>query len=424
MKILVISRNAWDDTNAIGNTLSNFFEGIDGLEFANIYFREANPGNALCTRYYRVTEAEVLKKWFVPEKIGKGFTWTSNGIAPKVSAAQKNEKRLIRLIQSHNIQLAYQICDGIWYTKKWLNQKFRDFVEDFQPDLMVTFVKSAPQYYLTIKYLRENYHIPLFSWIADDEYTTLVRKNAKESIENLRYIIRESAMVRGCSQPICDHYNAQFGCAATPLYKGCELPIPVKDRVHKPIQITYAGNLLYGRLETIEKIAECVERMGEKGKPVVFTIFSNTLLSPEETRFFRHKKFTLYMGQQSYPMVKQKLAQADVVVHAESFEEKQIIKTKYSFSTKIIDCLQSGSVLLTVGPKELASVAYAKQIPGSCVIDDLKSLQSRLEDMLSDEKMLVRRAEESRAYAKTHHDKKANAAELKSSLERIMKKRG
>ena len=45
MKVLVISRNAWDDANSIGNTLSNLFAGIDDIEIANIYFRASKPNN-------------------------------------------------------------------------------------------------------------------------------------------------------------------------------------------------------------------------------------------------------------------------------------------------------------------------------------------------------------------------------------------
>ena len=71
MKILVITRNAWDDTNAIGNTVSNFFEHFDNCEFANIYFRASSPNNKICKRYYRTTEFEVLRNWFSPEKNGK-----------------------------------------------------------------------------------------------------------------------------------------------------------------------------------------------------------------------------------------------------------------------------------------------------------------------------------------------------------------
>ncbi len=46
------------------------------------------------------------------------------------------------------------------------------------------------------------------------------------------------------------------------------------------------------------------------------------------------------MGPRSYDEIKHIMHEADVVLHVESFDEKSIETVKYSFSTKIIDCLQ------------------------------------------------------------------------------------
>lgn len=424
MKVLVISRNAWDDTNAIGNTLSNFFDGIDNLEFASVYFREANPSNNLCTRYYRMTEAEVLKKWFVPEKIGKEFIWHGSAKLSRENIAQKNEKKITRLVRTYQFRLAYKVSDSIWYTEKWLNQNFKNFIEEFQPDLMVTFAKSAPQYYLTVKFLRESYHIPLFSWIADDEYTVLLRKKNERAIQNLKYLIDESDAICGCSQAICNYYNGIFSCQATPLYKSCNFTVSVKERPNHPMKIVYAGNLLYGRMDIVKKIADCIEDYCQSNEDVFFEVYSNTALSKEEKSFFRQKRQTQYMGKQDYYTIKACLAEADIVLHVESFDDKQILQTKYSFSTKIIDCLQSGSVLLAVGSGELASISYVRDIPGAYVIDDPNILKSKLFSILNDKKSLPERAKQIRSFAKTNHNVYTNANYLKEKFEIIARRRG
>lgn len=421
MRILVISRNAWDNTNAIGNTLSNFFEGIDDLEFASVYFREANPANDLCTRYYRVTETEVLKKWFVPKKIGKEFVWQGGAPLSKINPAQKNEKKIIRFVRTHQFRLAYKVSDRIWYTQKWLNHNFRNFIEEFQPDLMVTFAKSAPQYYLTVKFLKENYHIPLFSWIADDEYTMLLREKNERAIQNLKYLIDESDAVCGCSQEICNYYNAVFSCQATPLYKSCDFSEAVKERPNHPMKIVYAGNLLYGRMAIVKEIADALEEYCGSCEKVSFDVYSNTALSAEETSFFQKKNRTRYMGRQDYQTIKKRLAEADLVLHTESFDAEQIVQTKYSFSTKIIDCLQSGSVLLAVGPKELASISYASMIPGAYVIDNLDNLQDNLEKILNSKNQLPERARQIRCFAQKHHDRAFNAKNLKTIFEKVVR---
>lgn len=417
MRVLVISRNAWDDTNAIGNTLSNFFTGVEGIEFASIYFRSAKPNNCLCKRYYCTSEIEVLKKWFVPHKIGRTFTLEKGKETQQCDSAEKHEKTLIRMIRKSGMSLAYKLSDYIWCSKKWINDNLKVYVESFSPDLIFTFVKAAPQYYLTVRFLRENYHIPLISWIADDEYTGLMHRNAHRESDQLKYILNESVAVRGCSEEICTYYNSVFQCSAMPLYKGCDLSTPVKKTVNQPLKIVYAGNLLYGRLEILRKIADVLE---EHPQEVSFAIYSNTPLSSAEQNWFAERPRTRYMGQRDYATIKQELAEADIVLHAESFDDTQILKTKYSFSTKIIDCLQSGSVLLAVGPNELASIKYVKRIPGAFVIDDLEQLREKLLHFLSDSSALCERAERIRAFAQTHHDASMNAKALEEMMRKIV----
>lgn len=419
MKVLVITRNAWDDTNAIGNTLSNFLSGIEDIELAAIYFRSSMPQNELCENYYRTSEIEIMRKWFKPAQIGKHFFLKTEEQKMRREEA-KREKKLVRLIQKYGLKLAYKLSDYLWYSEKWINKNLKDFIESFSPDLMIAFVKSAPQYYLTIRYLRENYKIPLFSWAADDEYTGLLKRNAQKEIQNLQYILNESAEVRGCSEKLCRYYNGIFGCKAEPLYKSCDLSVPVKANVNKPVTIVYAGNLLYGRAEILRQIADALEKISRNGTKVSFEIYSNTeLLHGEAEEYFGTGGIAKYMGRKEYAAIKERLSTADIVLHVESFESVQILKTKYSFSTKIIDYLQSGSVLLAVGPREVASMEYIQHIPGVCVINNLNQLQRELMALLMDTANFHNRALEIRNYAREHHDARIVSEKLTETFQRI-----
>lgn len=423
MKVLVISRNAWDDTNSIGNTLTNFFGDLRNIEFANIYFRSAQPNNGVCRTYYRTSETEVLKNWFRPDQIGRSFQWEPAQRETRQSLSASHEKKMIHAIQKHGLGFTYKLSDAAWYSEKWINPNLRAFVENFAPDLIFSFVKSAPQYYLTIRYLRETFDIPLMTWIADDEYTGFSRRGARKEIDNLTYILRESAVVYGCSEEICTYYNTIFGCSATPLYKGCDLSAPLRKKSGDPIRIVYAGNLLYGRMEILLQLAGALETCASGGRKIEFEIYSNTPLTPEEETGFGRCSCTKYMGRRDYAVIRERLAEADVVLNAESFEEEQILKTKYSFSTKIIDCLQSGSVLLGIGPAGLASIEYIRRIPGACVIDDLQQLESGLRTFLDDAHRFGQRAETIRAFARRHHDGAVQSLQLQQNMMDIIKGR-
>lgn len=416
MRILIITRNAWDNTNSIGNTISNFFEGIEPLEFANVYFRESRPNNRLCHRYYRCTEFDLLKYWLTPSKMGRSFYVDDpSTIVPPTSAG--HEKRIISLIHRYGVNIAYRISDALWYRKKWLNDNFRKFVEDFNPDIIFTFVKSAPQYYLTVRYIRETFQTPLFSWIADDEYTAMLKKRKTREIRNLQYVLQESAVICGCSQEICEYYGSVFSVKALPLYKACSFSTPIKSQVGHPIKIVYAGNLLYGRLDIIKRVSDILQKAEAE---VSFDIYSNTELPPaERERCFGLNDRTEYKGRREYEVVKSELSKADVVLHVESFEEEEMLKTRYSFSTKIIDCLQSGSILLAIGPGGLSSIEYVKRIPGAVVIDDLEKVDEALLAFLRDTASFGARGASIREFAHRYHDKTDRAREMMALLHQV-----
>ena len=419
MRILILTRNAWNDTNSIGNTVSNFFGDIPDAEYANIYFRSAKPDNRLCEKYYRVTEKDVMRNWFSQRKIGKAFTFKVGSSVSTAGAA--NEKKIISLVHKYNLGFLNRLSDKIWDSRKWINRNLDSFIKSFNPDVMFTFVKAAPQYYQTVRLLREKYKIPLLTWIADDEYTGYLRSGRHKQIERLRYIIEESAAVTGCSREICDYYNTVFGCSAVPLYKGCDLSVPVKGKTNNPVSVVYAGNLLFGRLDTIRRVSDAIESFSKSAeKRVLFDIYSNTLLPETDIKeYFGRNKCTRFLGGESYTVIKERLSQADIVLHAESFDDSEIIKTRYSFSTKIIDYLQSGSVILAVGPGEISSVKYIGEIPGAFVIDNLESINSMLPVLLKDSDNFTDRAAKTREFAREHHDSKALSGDLNELLKKI-----
>jgi hypothetical protein len=95
------------------------------------------------------------------------------------------------------------------------------------------------------------------------------------------------------------------------------------------------------------------------------------------------------------------LAKADIVLHAESFAKKEIRKTRLSFSTKIIDCMQSGSCLLAIGPESTASIRFlqGEGIAETIVTDDVSDIEARLLRLIQDENAIPARAAVLNRYA-------------------------
>ena len=409
MRILVLSRNAWDDTNSIGNTLSNFFADMEDVEFANIYFRSSKPNNGLCKKYYRVTEKDILKNYFSPKKIGQSVEY-SKSINEK-AIGYSREKKLISFIHRFNLRFFYWISDALFNSEKWINKKLDSFITDFNPDIVFSFAKSSSQYYLTIKHIKKLFDSKIVLWIADDEYTSLSLKNNKASkrdLKRLEYVINAGTKVYGCSQQICDYYNDIFNCHSTPHYKNCHFDYPVRTSVNNPIKIVYAGNLLFGREKTLCEIVAQLTKLNALGQKFCLEIYSNTFLSKEQKQLLTKSGVSAFLGQRSYEEIKSILSNSDILLIIESFEPGEILKTKYSFSTKIIDCLQSGSSILAIGPNGIATIDYVKSIPGAEVINDIKYFENLMSEIADNPLLLVENANRIRQFALQNHSPVGN----------------
>ena len=91
------------------------------------------------------------------------------------------------------------------------------------------------------------------------------------------------------------------------------------------------------------------------------------------------------------------------MVFVESFEEKYIDKTKYSLSTKVPEYLSLKKPILAIGPKNVGSMKYLKDV-AQCV-HDISDLEEKIEELLFNPKLvssLKKKSEEK--YLKNHNN--------------------
>ena len=101
-----------------------------------------------------------------------------------------------------------------------------------------------------------------------------------------------------------------------------------------------------------------------------------------------------------YEEIQMIMSGSDIVLHVESFDKEQIEYVHYSFSTKITDCLQSGAMVLAIGPDSIASIEYLKKIPGVVVVTDLRSLSAIISNCVNNVQTISRNAIQTYEYAR------------------------
>ena len=99
------------------------------------------------------------------------------------------------------------------------------------------------------------------------------------------------------------------------------------------------------------------------------------------------------------------IAENDVLVFTESMDGKNMSVARLSFSTKIIDYIQSGKCILAVGPKDVAPIEYFKNEDAAIVATNKKELMDALV-LLTDQTVIHEYAEKAIACGKRNHDRK------------------
>lgn len=419
MNILVISNAAWNDKNSSGNTYSNLFGGWEDATFHSMYSREQPPDNNCCSTYFCVSPFNLVKNILTPWRAGVEF---SNKDVDRHEGSAQSEQYVKNEVGGVLKRVILLLIDLLYLSGFWLNKKTKDYIERCNPDIVVMTGISEAYRFVLSKYIKKNTKAKLVTYIVDDTYNT--EKNSGTFLGYLRSkryekIFRMSDKVYGISKEMCKAYEKEFGCKVSLLTKGCRLNTP-KNYVNNPLQFVYAGNLLYGRDEVLSVIAKCLDDINRDSKKAELSIYTNTNITSKISKSLNIDGSSTLYSARPYDEIMGVMRKADVVLHVESFEPEQIKLVRYSFSTKITDCLQSGSVLLAIGPGGISSIEYPKTIPGAIVVEDVYRLPDVLESLVKESDSLIERAKASYDFALAHLEISIVRNNLKNDFKRII----
>ncbi len=423
MKILLFSQNAWDETNSFGNTVSNFFDGWEDDVFSHFYIRRQLPANGVAENYYCLPVGTVIKKLLGKNKEKCAFKKDEiPEISKRLQKDIESEKEQIQKIHRKSNNLMHSVYESLWMSKIWLDKEFKQFISENEPDVFFAFAANAFILYPLIAYLKKHTHAKIVLFIADDVYGNYEKcpfiRGARLR-KCYKKCIMSADMIYAISDGMKNRYVSLFGRDIKILRKGCDLSLPISENVNTPLRIVYAGNLLYGRTEILAKFAQTLEKLNRDSTVAVLEIYSPTVLEEKERILVERKGSSVLMGTRSYAEIKKIQNQADLILHVESFEKEQIDAVKYSFSTKIIDCIQSGSAVLAVGPSVSSSMKYLRNIDGVNVIENVDSLEEYLTELIERKDELPKQAERIRNYAERAHDINAVRQSLRDDFLQI-----
>ncbi|MFM9987038.1 hypothetical protein [Flavobacterium sp.] len=390
-KLLVITVNAWSDQNSTGNTISNHFGNWDPTKLSNIYLRDEEIDNDCCTTYFKICEKDIVNSFFSKKGMGSEINYLKQNKTnsnPKILKASKIKSFLIR-IRPTIILLLREVFWKIGFRSK---TNLNNFLKKNVPEIIHMHCPNLIYGHRMLYYCHKQTKAKVVLFFGDEIYTY---KNfwplsvIYQSI--LRYWIRKNIKISeinyAATPELSSYYSQLFGKEFKVLYKGAII-LPPSPKLHsKPIKIVYAGNLLYDRWRALSLISKAIEKVSTSQTEFQLSIYTGTALS-NEMNISLNTKYSSIIGAVPFSEIKKIIESADIVLHVESFKKKYVNIIKYSFSTKIVDCIQSGSCVMGFGPIELASINFLKQSKAAIVVNTYDDIYTRLQEIIQDNNII------------------------------------
>lgn len=413
MNILVVSSAAWNKQNNDGNTLDNIFTFFNNDRFANIYFSEGIPGNNKCDLYLQYTDNMILNHLLK----GKSVNRIYRGLNTDFVISSFEEKGKAR-----KSDLLILLREFAWKCCNLNNENLRQFIKEFKPDIIFFPTYGSLRLLRFTLVLKKMCNIPIVGYISDDLYSYkrgmsfLGKFNHFFVRRALRKVFDSYDLIYTMTTEQQQEIKMDFSRDALILRKNIVSLNPIRKK-HSPLKFIYAGGLYFGRDSIIKRLEESIEKISKRVgyKWGVIDVFSQNTSSLLKNSMYLNIHQSI-----SYDELVTVYKEYDVSLVVESFDEVYIEITKLSFSTKILDCLQSGCAIVALGPKENAGIKYLKLNNAAIVINDESTVENKLNELNDFYSQFQLNA---RDCALLNHDGKKNTLKFRTELLNLLKEK-
>lgn len=420
MKVLVISKEAWRDEQNGGNVLSNIFQNLDA-EFAQIFCNEQLPNNRLCKNYYQITDKMMVNSIIGGGNAGRFLDYNDY---PINTVAERQTYSGARWTGEY-LRLARE---AVWAFGKWNVADIKKFVLDFDPDII--FAPCYGNHYMhnLTKLVKTYVDIPVISYISDDFYSNnrisfspLFWVNHFMLRRKTRKVFRLYNLVYTMTREQKEQCERDFGANMKILCKcGDFMPQYEKKDVGNPIRIVYGGGIYINRWKTLIALAEAIRQVNSEGANFRLDIYTNTELS--KAHFESLNDGLCCQLHESVPMkqLKDIYHNSDIALHVEGFDSRSKRIVRLSFSTKIIDCLDSGCAVMAICDDKQAGGAYLRRNNCAICVNNLKDIKRTLHNIWSNKSILIQMQHKAFEIGRKNHLYETVSNEIKNDFCKLL----
>lgn len=412
IKVLVLVSDAWRSDNSGGNTLDNFFHGVTGVEFAHIYCDDQLPQNDSCTKYFQITQSEILRNFFLHKPVGHELKWpivikTEESVKKKTSWLKCLSEWIIK-IRPQSLILGRMIA---WRYSNWKTIELEAFVKDFNPDVIYAPCYASPFQLALTRYIKKMTGKKIVTWSADDSYS--LRQFSFSPFFWLnrfwnRFCLRKTYPYYdeffSISEDEIEQMSHIVGRQMNILRKGVRVPKTfIPRKVPQPLKFIYAGGLYLNRHKSLIAIADALRKLNKDEVKAELHIYTGTMIVGKNESLLNDGRSSFVHGLVTPEVLKGLYQECDVAIHCESFDLKYRLMTRLSFSTKVIDCFQSGCAILCIAWEEHTALKYLKKEDAAFCVTSVKDIEPTVCRIVENPNLILEYARKAYECEKRNH---------------------
>ena len=411
MNILVVTRSAWRNDNNTGNTMTNIFSYLKNENIFGLSMRSELPDNNIIQKNFCISEKQFINFWLKNKPIGIEI----DTLVCKKLSDNSLENVMYNNAKKFNCMFLWYLREFLWSISPWKNVKLKKYLDEVKPDIIFMPVFGCWYPNKILSFIKSYTNAKVILFHADDNYT--LKKFSLSPLFwlyrfNLRRWIRHSIKISDINYAISDiqktEYEKIFECKFDILYKGYKFNKKHSECKIERINISmlYTGNISSGRYKSLKIIGEALKLISEN---IFLNIYTLTPITNKIKKSLSCPRIKLNGGVTNEEVVKLQ-KDADILVHVESFDLKNRLAVRQSFSTKLVDYFYQGKCIFAVGPKDVASIDYLMKNDAAVVATNEKEIYEKL-------KMLVENPDIIREYG----DKAWDCGKRNHQIDKIQK---
>ena len=408
--VLVVAIEPWRE-DGTAHTLKDIFSCWDATKVSLIYTRSGLPFTDVASRFFQISENEVLKNLVKPWKsIGQEV---NNAVKVDAELTKEEDARYAKA-HKHSSMVLTMCREFVWLLGHWRSKALKQFVQDVNPDIL--FIPIFPTVYMgwIQRYVIRKTKKPFVCYLADDNYSYDSCKGVMSYLhrfwlrKNVRWLSTHCSQMFVIVEKEKEDTDKLFGTNSVILTKAIDFsnrpfnPHPLNS----PIRFVYTGSLIIGRDKTMAMIADAINKVNEEAGEIkaCFDIYSGDEPVAEVMEHLNNGACK-HRGFLQRSEVDRVQSEADVVVFAEALEGKDSNIARLSFSTKITDYLANGKCILAVGKEDIAPIDYFQRNDSAIIAHDKQEIYQQISKIVASPEIISEYSKKAYDCAVRNHEK-------------------